>query len=263
MIYVRIGILGCGNIGSFLLEKINKEKHASGKIVAVYSRSKEKTNKIATNYNSKAYDTLEEFLAADLDLVVEVATIELIQEVALKVIEKSIPLIVSSIGVFSDELFLQEMKKACETYNTQIFIPSGAVGSLDALKSAKALNNLEKVKLTTRKPADSLQAAKKLTEEKVVFSGKAKQAIERFPRNMNVAIAISLAGIGSENTEVELIADPKVSKNIHNIEAKGDFGELSFTVINEAMPDNPKTSYLAALSVLSSIKDYSNRLQII
>lgn len=80
---------------------------------------------------------------------------------------------------------------------------------------------------------------------------------------MNVAIAISLAGIGVERTSVQLIADPNIENNIHTIKAQGDFGEFQMEVINEAMPQNPKTSYLAALSVLSSIKEQNRRIKIV
>lgn len=98
--------------------------------------------------------------------------------------------------------------------------------------------------------------------EQEIFSGSAKEAIQLFPRNMNIAIAVSLAGIGSERTSVKVIADPQIEKNMHTIFAQGTFGEFTFEVVNEAMTENPKTSYLAALSVLASIQEQSSRLKI-
>lgn len=259
---MRIGMLGCGNIGRFLLASLNNGKSRE-KIVAIHSRNYEKTKQIASQYDAEAYESFDDFLEADLDLVVEVATIELVEQTALQVLEKGLPLIVSSIGAFSDPSLLQAIKRMSEKKETNIYIPSGAVGGLDILQSSNVLKGLQSVQLTTRKPAYSLTGAEKITEELVVFEGKAKDAIAKYPRNMNVAIAISLAGIGTENTKVRLIADPQLEKNMHTIEAEGDFGTFSIEVSNQAMPENPKTSYLAALSVLSSVKEQNRRMKIV
>lgn len=258
---MKIGMLGCGTIGTFLLETLNKSNR-NEKIVAIYSRNYEKTKEIATQYNATSYKTVEELLKSDLDLLVEVATIEVVKQYALQVIDHGIPLIVSSIGAFSDEDFWQQLKEKSEEKLTKVYIPSGAVGGLDLLQSAKVIGGLKSVTLTTRKPAHSLQGAEEVTEERILFEGKAKDVIARYPRNMNVAIALSLAGIGTEKTKVRLIADPQVKRNVHTIEANGEFGSFSSQVENEPMPDNPKTSYLAALSVLSSITAQSDRVQI-
>jgi len=259
---MRIGMLGCGNIGRFLLQSLNQEG-SKEKIVAIHSRNYEKTTKIAESYGAKSYASLESFLEADLDLVVEVATIEVVHASALTVLEKRLPLIVSSIGAFSERKFLQAVQEKCTNCETEVYIPSGAVGGLDLIQSANVLGGLESVQLMTRKPAHSLQGAENIVKEKVVFEGTAHEAIMLYPRNMNVAIAISLAGIGAERTTVQLIADPSIEKNIHTITARGDFGEFSLEVNNEAMPGNPKTSYLAALSVLSSVKEESRRIKIL
>ena len=259
---MRIGMLGCGNIGTFLLQSLN-EQNGPEKIVAIHSRNYEKTTTIAHKYGAESYKTMEDFMKADLDLVIEVATIEVVQRTALTVLQHKIPYIVSSIGAFSDIHFLQRVKETSEMYNTYVYIPFGAVGGLDVLQSANGKNGLQAVQLTTRKPAHSLTGVEHIEEAKTVFEGAAKDAISLYPRNMNVAIAISLAGIGAEKTTVQLIADPTIEKNIHTITAHGDFGHFSIEVSNEAMPQNPKTSYLAALSVLSSIKEQSRRLKIL
>src|SRR5699024_899704 len=140
---------------------------------------------IAEKFGAQSYDAIDKFVAANLDLVIEVATIEVVQNTALKVLENDIPLIVSSIGAFSDEKFLNEVKQTSEQHNANVFIPSGAVGGLDILQSANVLHGLESVQLTTRKPAYSLQGAENIVTEKVVFEGPAKEAIDLYPRNMN------------------------------------------------------------------------------
>lgn len=256
-------MLGCGNIGTFLLEQLNVVNEGAEKIVAIYSRNYAHTAKIAKKFGANSYDTFKNFLTADLDLVVEVATIEVIKEFTIPILERKIPLIVSSIGAFSDMKFLNKVKSISQENNVHVYIPSGAVGGLDVIQSANVLNGLREVELITRKPASTLDGSEHMDKEKVVFSGQAKDAIQLFPRNMNVAIAISLAGIGVERTSVQLIADPNIENNIHTIKAQGDFGEFQMEVINEAMPQNPKTSYLAALSVLSSIKEQNRRIKIV
>lgn len=259
---MRIGMLGCGNMGTFLLQSLN-EAQANERIVAIHSRNYEKTTKVAESYGAKSYANLESFLEADLDLVVEVATIEVVHASALAVLEKKLPLIVSSIGAFSERDFLEVIQQKSEDFKTKVYIPSGAVGGLDLIQSANVRGGLESVQLTTRKPAQSLQGSERIETAKTVFEGTAHEAIMLYPRNMNVAIAISLAGIGVERTTVQLIADPTIERNIHTITACGDFGEFSLEVSNEAMPENPKTSYLAALSVLSSVKEQSRRIKIL
>src|SRR5699024_2149298 len=103
---------------------------------------------------------------------------------------------------------------------------------------------------------------KSIEEEVIVFEGKAADAIKQFPKNINVSILLSLAGIGMEQTKVTMIADPHIEKNMHQVEIKGDFGEATFTSTNNALPKNPKTIYLAAMSILCTLKRMESRVQI-
>lgn len=256
-------MLGCGNIGQFLLESINgKEKLQESKIVSIYSRNKEKTNKIAVQYGATSYESIESFLNSNIDLVVEVATIEVVKEVAVDILNKKIDLLVSSIGVFGNKPFFNKVIDICNRNDVNVYIPSGAVGGLDILKSAKTMGGLKKVQVITRKPPIALTTDDIDETEKEIFSGNAAEAITLFPRNMNIGIAVSLAGIGPEQTKVKVISDPTIDKNRHTIYAEGLFGEFKIEIKNEAMPNNPKTSYLAALSVLSSIQHKNDKLKI-
>jgi aspartate dehydrogenase len=93
-----------------------------------------------------------------------------------------------------------------------------------------------------------------LTDETVIFSGSAAQAIPAFPANVNVAAALSLAGLGADKTEVRIIADPASDKNVHEIEAEGAFGRLTVRMENVPSPHNPKTSYMAGLSAIALLQ---------
>lgn len=116
--------------------------------------------------------------------------------------------------------------------------------------------------MTTRKPPTALPTGEIVEGEKVLFEGSASDAIKQFPRNINVAIVLSLAGLGPEKTKVKIIADPAVVQNRHLVEAEGSFGNFKLNIENNPMPTNPKTSFLAALSVLSTLQNKGQSLQI-
>ena len=96
----------------------------------------------------------------------------------------------------------------------------------------------------------------------MIFEGSAKDAIEKYPKNMNISIILSVAGIGTEETKVILVADPTVDKNIHNIEVAGGFGQASFTFVNDPLKENPKTSALAALSIYATLERLEDNIVI-
>jgi aspartate dehydrogenase len=102
-------------------------------------------------------------------------------------------------------------------------------------------------------PAEAKLDLDALAEAVVHFSGSARVAALEYPRNANVAASVALAGIGFDNTRVELIADPGVTRNVHEIEAEGDFGRLEFRIEGEALPDNPRSSAITAMSVVREI----------
>lgn len=163
-----------------------------------------------------------------------------------------------SIGALNDTALLSEVTNEG---NKMLHLPSGAIGGLDLIQNAKALGNLDKVSLTTRKPASSL-IDEEISEEMVVFKGKAKDAIDKYPKNMNVSIILSLAGLGIDNTEVILIADPDAEKNTHRINVSGLFGEAEITIRNNPLLENPKTSRLAALSIYATLERMTGNFKI-
>ncbi|WP_285766826.1 aspartate dehydrogenase [Peribacillus sp. SI8-4] len=260
---MRLGLIGCGNIGKFLLQAINEDGLLPGsRIVALYARREEIAAQLSEQFKANAYGDVDGLLEADVDFIIEAATVEAAKEYAANVLRSGKDLLLSSIGAMADAAFAETVNKLCRMNDVQLFLPSGAIGGLDVLKSANAMYGLESVSITTRKPPSALPAGSSLANEKVLFVGSAAEAIKKFPRNINVAVVLSLAGIGTEHTKVKIIADPNVVKNIHLIEATGSFGKLKLEVENDPMPNNPKTSYLAALSVLATLQNKENRVQI-
>src|SRR5690625_159745 len=253
---MNIGIIGAGSIGKFLLEKINREKAISGyEITAVFddrNKSKELLNKLSNKYNFTVHNELQTFLDSSVDLIVECANIEVVKQYARQIILKK-DLLLISVGALVDSHFYNKLKETAELNNNKLYLPAGAIGGLEVLRSANALSGLETVKLVTRKPAQALSVGP-INKEITIFDGSAKDAIVNYPKNANIAIIISLSGIGIERTRVKIIADPKVTKNVHSLEANGDFGKLELILENNPSPNNPKTSYLTALSILSSLQ---------
>lgn len=257
---MRIGLIGCGNIGKFLLQSVNIDGLLpEGKIVAIYDRNEENAKQVAANFNSEAYADVNALIQSDLDLVIEAANIKVVQALAPSILKSGKDLLLISVGAMADGAFFEQLKKLCQENGRKIYLPSGAIGGLDVLKAAMSNGQLNSVSITTRKPPQALPGAP-MDQETVLFEGQALKAIELFPQNINVSIILSLAGLGPDKTSVKIIADPKVTKNNHCIEATGAFGKLTLQVENDPMPNNPKTSYLAALSVLSTLK---NRNEII
>src|SRR5690606_1897713 len=155
--------------------------------------------------------------------------------------------------VVKDADVLERVKHLAETSVTQIFLPSGAIGGLDLLQSANATGGWERVQITTRKSPESRGMGTK--EARVRFEGSASDAVEKVPRQVNVALVLAIAGIGADKTNVRVIVDAAVERNSHTIEAEGEFGRLELKIENSPMPDNPKTSLLAALSILAVLQN--------
>lgn len=260
VVNMKIGLIGYGNIGSFLVEALQEREDIT--ITHVLTSRTDQIDILAQGGIKVVHD-IEQFVQQSFDYVVETSTIETIEKYGEAVIRAGKPLILSSIGLLGKKEVRDKFETLARRHGTALFIPSGAIGGLDAIQSAQALDELEEVQLTTRKPPSALPNRKQpLAEVEVIFEGSAEAAIAQFPRNMNVAIALSLAGIGPKRTKVRVLADPHAEKNTHTIEVKGSFGVMTTMIENNPMPENPKTSYLAALSVLHAIMNQQNTIRI-
>jgi len=178
---------------------------------------------------------------------------------------------IMSVGALLDESIYDILSDACEHFKKTIYLPSGAIAGLDGIKSVK--DELESLTITTTKHPRSLKGAKffensdvnldEINSPTVLFEGTAKEAVSLFPANINVAALLSLTGIGSEKTGVNIVADPNTNKNTHHIEATGKFGKMIFTIENYPDENNPKTSRLAILSAIQTLRKYcSDDIQI-
>ena len=260
---LKIGIVGCGAIGSSLAKTVSRDLTKSAKLAALYDLIRDKSEGLSFKLTGKkdlAVDSLEKLIRKS-DLVIEAAHANCSMDIARKTVLKGKDAMIMSVGGVVDE-FVSLTKSAFLT-NARIYIPSGAIAGIDALKAAH-LGKVKKVVLTTRKNPLSFKGVKYVQDKKikldeirvdtVLFSGSARQAMKFFPQNVNVAGILSLAGIGSQKTQVKIIASPSALRNIHEIEIVSEAGNVFTRTENVLHPDNPKTSYLAVLSAVAALK---------
>lgn len=258
----RIGIIGCGTIGSFLAKRIKKDFKKTAKIVGLCDIDNDKARLLALKLSKKVPVLSLEKLIDKSDLIIEAASSVASAQICKKAIEKGKDIMVMSIGglLGKSKLFSLARKK-----KVRIILPSGAICGLDGLKSA-GVGRIKKVTLTTRKPPQSLKDApyivqnnidlEAVTGEKVIFEGSAKEAVRGFPKNVNVSAILSIAGIGPNKTKVRIVTSPEYMVNMHEVEVEGEFGRLITRTENVPFPDNPKTSLLAALSAVATLRQF-------
>jgi aspartate dehydrogenase len=257
----KIGIIGCGAIGSFLAKKISTDLKPVCRLWALSDIDKEKAERLSKALNPKPLITGFDMIIGKSDIVIEAASASASLDIARRALKKKKTVfIMSSGGILNNanELFCLAKKN-----KARIILPSGAVCGLDGIKSA-AIGGIHKACLTTKKPPRGLMGApfieknrinlNSITGETLIFEGTADEAVKAFPKNINVSALLSIAGIGAKKTTVKIITSPEYMVNTHEIEIEGDFGRIITVTENMACADNPKTSFLACLSVLSALK---------
>jgi aspartate dehydrogenase len=208
-------------------------------------------------------------VSTQLDLVADCAGHPALRQHGAAILSRGIDLVSVSSGALADTALHDRLVAAARSGNSQLRVVSGAIGALDALSSAN-IGKLAQVTYRGRKPpqgwrgspAESKLDLDSLSEAAVHFSGSARDAALEYPKNANVAASVALAGIGLDDTTVELIADPGVQRNTHEIFAEGDFGRFEFRIEGRSLPDNPRSSAITAMSVVREILKPTSRLVI-
>ena len=259
---LKIGIVGCGAIGTSLAKAITRDFSDRAELSSLYDIEIEKAYKLSSAIKTKKIAALNlDDLINSVDLVIEAASGKSSYEIARKtVLAKKNIMIMSTGGIVDSykELFVLAREKG-----VNIYIPSGAICGLDGLKAA-GMSKINKATLTTRKPPSAFKGVAfvlkqkinldQIKEDTVLFEGTALSAIKHFPANINVAAALSILGLGVSGTTVKIVAAPGVERNIHEVEIDSDAGTIFTRKENVIHPDNPKTSFLAVLSALATLK---------
>ncbi|MDP9930594.1 aspartate dehydrogenase [Variovorax paradoxus] len=258
MTVLRIALIGCGAIGTSVLELL--EDDAALAVVAIVVPAEGVAAAQALVPGVKVGSSVP---VTGIDLVVETAGHAAIEEHVLPALARGTPCIVASVGALSAAGLAEKLEAAAAAGRTQVQLIAGAIGGIDALSAAR-IGGLGSVRYTGRKPphawkgtpAERGRDLDALTEEAVIFEGSAREAALLYPKNANVAATVSLAGLGLDRTLVRLIADPAVAENVHTVEAEGAFGSFELTMRNKPLAANPKTS---ALTVYSAVRALRNR----
>jgi aspartate dehydrogenase len=263
-----IGIIGAGSIGRYVADAI-LQGDVKGAVLTAVSDICPPPDDFLARLKSRSVafvDRFEQLTRFPVKLVVECANQEAARQCSDYFISRGIDLVIMSVGALVDGNFLSQLSSTAGEKGCRIYVPSGAIGAIDAIRAAN-VHGLEAVVLTTRKPPGSLGPVdgvdlENLTEPTVIYRGSATEAVKKFPKNVNVAAALSLAGLGPERTTVCVVADPGIDRNIHEIKVKGAFGSFKIRLSNNPSPKNPKTSYLACMSVVSLLKKILSPIQI-
>jgi len=256
---MRVGLLGCGNIGRIIARSI-RDGRLDHMLSGVFDKDIDKARSLADEFGGDCPVMMDvDALITNADLVVEAASQDAIENYGLRVLERGRDLMIMSVGALAVDDFFEELKKMAMKTNSRIYIPSGAILGLDGILSAKQ-RSITLVELTTIKRPEVLDTTAR--SRHVLYEGPVRNVVKRFPRNINVAATLSLAGIGFDKTIVRIIADPMIERNIHKIRVVGEFGEFRATIENLPSPENPKTSYLAALSAIATLKKISDVVKV-
>src|SRR6187200_533954 len=265
----KVALIGCGTIGREIAIAIDSGKVNNATIVTLVDSVERLAQTLRSNLQNSNPSTFTDFSKfrdsssfKDIDIIVEAASQDAVNSFGKKIVEAGKSLMIMSVGALGDPFFLSEMLDIASQNGSHIYVPSGAIAGVDAIRSVKHL--LDSVVLTTTKNPIALAGAPffnltkinvyGITEKTVIYDGIAADAVKKFPANINVAAILSLAGIGIERTKVKIIADPYTDINQHEITATGKFGEMTIIVRNKPSPNNPKTSFLAVLSAIECLR---------
>jgi aspartate dehydrogenase len=253
---MKLGIIGCGAIGSDVAKAADKMSEIE--IIYLFDIDKKSELKLNKIIKKSEIKPVRDFLD-NVDVVFEAASQNAVKKYAELILKEGKDIIIMSVGSLFDDTFRMKLENIAKKKQCKIYLPSGAVCGIDGIISAN-VDIIDEVTLVTTKPPKSL--GQKIEKRTLLFEGCARDAVKNFPRNINVAANLSLAGVGLDNTKVEIVADPVATRISHKILAHGKFGRLRAEVENMPNPNNPGSSYMASLSAIATLKRIINPIQI-
>lgn len=263
----RVGIGGLGTVGRVVARRID-EGLADLELAAVSARRPQRARELLDGLGSTARIVTLAELAEHCDVVVEAAPAAVFRELATPVLNRGKKLVVLSSGALLDAWDLVDLARE---RGAEILLPTGALLGLDAVLAA-AEGEIHELGMITRKPVRSLQDAPFVQERGIslegtqepvqLFEGPVREAIRGFPANLNVAVALSLAGVGPDQTRLQVWAEPALERIVHHIHVRADSAVLDFTIENVPSAENPRTSRIVALSVVAALRKLVNPLKV-
>lgn len=273
MSITHLGLIGFGSIGRTMLGALCQSPDGGPERVTILARPGSvprvhaalDTIEGLSKSGLKVVTHLDALIAKGPDVVVECAGQEALAAHGVEVLARGCDLIVASVGALADDALFERLRENAQKGHAQIFIPSGAIGGIDALAAAR-LSGIDHVTYTGRKPAkawkdtpaENLLDLDTLSEASVFFDGSARDAAQQYPKNANVAATLALAGIGMDATRVKLIADPDAITNSHEFSVSSQAVDFTMKLIGKPSPENPKTSLSTAFSLARAVLNRSD-----
>jgi aspartate dehydrogenase len=263
---MRVAVVGLGAIGRTVAEAL--DRGINGLVLTAVSAQNPEKHRDFLAKLSKAPAVLPiEGLSTAADIVIECAPAALLRAIVAPFVAKGKTAIVLSAGALLEH---EDLIQLAKENGGQIVVPTGALIGLDAVTAA-AEGTIHSVRMVTRKPVKGLLGAPYIVENNIdieniskplkIFDGSAREAAKGFPANLNVAVAVSLAGIGPDRTKLEIWADPALTRNTHSIEVDSDSASFSMSIRN-IPSDNPKTGRITALSVIAYLRKQGSALRV-
>lgn len=266
---MRVAIIGGGTIARLFLEHIKCGDLGDAEVVALAGRSEQSRGKpLAVEFNVPYVTSLADLLMHRPDVVVEAASHEAVRDHCGALLDKGVAVIVLSGGALCDDALRVRLEASANKSGALLYVPSGGICGLDALKAA-CIAGVDEVEIAVTKPPAAWKGIPyvdemridlaRLRAPKTLFDGPAREGVPHFPANVNIAAVLSMAGIGFDRTRLKVIADPALIYNTHYINIKGRTGNISIKLENVPAPENPKTAWLACYSALAALKQMTSR----
>jgi aspartate dehydrogenase len=254
----RVAIVGLGPIGRNVAEAL--DRGIDGLVLAAVAiQNPDKHQDFIAGLKKPPAVLPIEGLVDVADIVIECAPAKLLPAIVKPFVIAGKTAIVLSAGAL---LVNDDLIELAKQHGGQIVVPTGALIGLDAVTAA-AEGKINSVRMVTRKPVKGLAGAPYIVENNIdieniseplkIFDGTARDAAKGFPANLNVAVALSLAGVGPDQTRLEIWADPALTRNVHRVEVDSDSARFSMTIEN-IPSENPKTGRITALSVIAYLR---------
>jgi aspartate dehydrogenase len=264
----RVALAGFGTVGRMLAERLSAGAIPELRLTAVSARDLARASENSAHLNPRPAVVPVAELPDHADIVVECATGDALPEIARAVLTAGKTLVPVSVGAIARH---PEIIDLARRHGGRIRIPSGTMVGMDALRGA-AEGDIRSVRLQSRIRPDSLAREAYIIEQGhdfstppaqaiQVFTGTAAGAAAAFPKHFNVAVTLSLAGIGMDRTSVEVWADPDIPGAIHQVDVEA--AEITFTSISRNLPsENPRTSRIVAPSILAALRALVSPIQV-
>ena len=255
---VRVGLVGCGTIGSRVALALNRKYASIARITALHDSSPASARRLQRRLTPRPVILPLGPLIRRSDLIIEAASSSAAGPIVTRSLRANRDVLVMSVGGLLDD---RTWRRVAARSRGRLLIPSGALAGLDGVR-AMAVGRLRRVSLTSRKPPRALADAPyvrgrglrldRLTRPTVIFEGTPRAAVKAFPQNTNIAAALSLAAGAAVPARIRVVADPAIRRNVLELDVESDCGRLHCRI--ESRPsENPRTSELAVRSAVAAL----------